>query len=45
MSFFRYRLQPAHVSNYGDGYSLLPRIEMLPDFVPLKEGESREKLV
>lgn len=44
------KYEAANVSDYGDGYYsisylLPPRIEKLPDFVPLKEGETREKLV
>lgn len=44
------RYEFAKVLDYGDGYYsitylLPPRIEKLPDFVPLKEGETRERLV
>lgn len=44
------RYESAKVLDYGDGYYsitylLPPRIEKLPDFVPLKEGETRERLV
>lgn len=44
------KYEPAKVSDYEDGYYsvayiLPPRIEKLPDFVPLEEGEPREHLV
>lgn len=44
------KYQPAKVSDYGDGYYSVaylqpPRIKKLPDFVPLKEGQTREILV
>ena len=38
------RYEPAHTSDYGDRYSLPPKIERLPDFVPLKEVKSRKSL-
>lgn len=44
------KYESAKVSDYGDeyysvAYLLPPRIEKLPDFVPLQEGQTREVVV